>query len=225
MPITATQVSVYFGLHSLCFTSLFLFHTFRSFWSSFICQAWYKSIYNLFNCHYFTPNCKIAYTHSSVFVQVSKLKNGVRSCTARTRYIYLEVLDPVHAAFALYCVLHLLDAPVSHLFWQIFTDFQEIRREIETETERSSGDNKVKGKPWCKLSHALNLAFYTALIFLFFHTLQGISPEPIHLKIFSPKVLNLTLVDLPGITKVNSAKWQGCSFWFMCINIAELNHD
>uniref|UniRef100_A0A8B9KBY4 Si:dkey-32e23.4 n=1 Tax=Astyanax mexicanus TaxID=7994 RepID=A0A8B9KBY4_ASTMX len=30
----------------------------------------------------------------------------------------------------------------------------------------------------------------------------GISPEPIHLKIFSPNVLNLTLVDLPGITKV-----------------------
>ncbi|XP_069380086.1 dynamin-1-like protein isoform X4 [Paralichthys olivaceus] len=55
---------------------------------------------------------------------------------------------------------------------QIFTDFQQIRREIETETERSSGENK------------------------------GISPEPIYLKIFSPKVLNLTLVDLPGITKV-----------------------
>uniref|UniRef100_A0A4W6G9X0 Dynamin-1-like protein n=1 Tax=Lates calcarifer TaxID=8187 RepID=A0A4W6G9X0_LATCA len=55
---------------------------------------------------------------------------------------------------------------------QIFTDFQEIRREIEAETDRSSGDNK------------------------------GISPEPIYLKIFSPKVLNLTLVDLPGITKV-----------------------
>uniref|UniRef100_G3P9X8 Dynamin-1-like protein n=1 Tax=Gasterosteus aculeatus aculeatus TaxID=481459 RepID=G3P9X8_GASAC len=55
---------------------------------------------------------------------------------------------------------------------QIFTDFQEIRHEIEAETERNSGDNK------------------------------GISPEPIYLKIFSPKVLNLTLVDLPGITKV-----------------------
>ncbi|XP_029295454.1 dynamin-1-like protein isoform X2 [Cottoperca gobio] len=55
---------------------------------------------------------------------------------------------------------------------QIFADFQEIRQEIITETERTSGDNK------------------------------GISPEPIYLKIFSPKVLNLTLVDLPGITKV-----------------------
>ncbi|XP_077418293.1 dynamin-1-like protein isoform X2 [Vanacampus margaritifer] len=55
---------------------------------------------------------------------------------------------------------------------QVFTDFGEIRREIEAETERSSGNNK------------------------------GITAEPIHLKIFSPKVLNLTLVDLPGITKV-----------------------
>lgn len=40
--------------------------------------------------------------------------------------------------------------------------------------------------------------------FSVFH-IQGISPEPIYLKIFSPKVLNLTLVDLPGITKVDSA--------------------
>lgn len=29
-----------------------------------------------------------------------------------------------------------------------------------------------------------------------------VSSEAIHLKIYSPKVLNLTLVDLPGITKV-----------------------
>uniref|UniRef100_A0A3B3H4J0 Dynamin-1-like protein n=1 Tax=Oryzias latipes TaxID=8090 RepID=A0A3B3H4J0_ORYLA len=55
---------------------------------------------------------------------------------------------------------------------QIFTDFLEIRKEIEAETERTSGDNK------------------------------GITCEPIYLKIFSPKVLNLTLVDLPGIIKV-----------------------
>ncbi|XP_030629102.1 dynamin-1-like protein isoform X3 [Chanos chanos] len=55
---------------------------------------------------------------------------------------------------------------------KIFTDFSEIRQEIEEETSRGSGDNK------------------------------GISPEPIHLKIYSPNVLNLTLVDLPGITKV-----------------------
>ncbi|XP_028669286.1 dynamin-1-like protein isoform X1 [Erpetoichthys calabaricus] len=55
---------------------------------------------------------------------------------------------------------------------KIFTDFDEIQQEIESETERTTGNNK------------------------------GISPEPIHLKIYSPHVLNLTLVDLPGITKV-----------------------
>ncbi|XP_063335430.1 dynamin-1-like protein isoform X3 [Pelmatolapia mariae] len=55
---------------------------------------------------------------------------------------------------------------------KIYTDFEEIRHEIEAETERISGSNK------------------------------GISDEPIHLKIFSPQVVNLTLVDLPGITKV-----------------------
>jgi len=53
-----------------------------------------------------------------------------------------------------------------------FTDFDEIRKEIENETERAAGSNK------------------------------GICPEPINLKIFSTHVVNLTLVDLPGITKV-----------------------
>ncbi|XP_056138646.1 dynamin-1-like protein [Lampris incognitus] len=55
---------------------------------------------------------------------------------------------------------------------KIYADFDEIRLEIEAETERVSGNNK------------------------------GISDEPIHLKIFSPRIVNLTLVDLPGITKV-----------------------
>ncbi|XP_017099465.1 dynamin-1-like protein isoform X1 [Drosophila bipectinata] len=53
-----------------------------------------------------------------------------------------------------------------------YTDFDEIRKEIENETERAAGNNK------------------------------GICPEPINLKIFSTNVVNLTLVDLPGITKV-----------------------
>ncbi|XP_059916420.1 dynamin-1-like protein isoform X1 [Gadus macrocephalus] len=55
---------------------------------------------------------------------------------------------------------------------KIYTDFEEIRQEIEAETERLSGTNK------------------------------GVSDEPIHLKVFSPHVVNLTLVDLPGLTKV-----------------------
>ncbi|XP_077986935.1 dynamin-1-like protein isoform X2 [Glandiceps talaboti] len=55
---------------------------------------------------------------------------------------------------------------------KIYTDFDEIREEIERETDRLSGTNK------------------------------GISADPISLKIYSPHVLNLTLVDLPGLTKV-----------------------
>ncbi|KAM8944634.1 dynamin-1 isoform X2 [Vulpes vulpes] len=53
-----------------------------------------------------------------------------------------------------------------------FTDFEEVRLEIEAETDRVTGTNK------------------------------GISPVPINLRVYSPQVLNLTLVDLPGMTKV-----------------------
>lgn len=53
-----------------------------------------------------------------------------------------------------------------------FTDFEEVRKEIETETFRVAGQNK------------------------------GISKLPISLKIYSPDVLDLTLVDLPGLTKI-----------------------
>lgn len=59
-----------------------------------------------------------------------------------------------------------------HIKNKVFSDFEEIRREIENETDRMAGSNK------------------------------GICPEPINLKIYSTKVVNLTLVDLPGITKV-----------------------
>ncbi|XP_049864889.1 dynamin-1-like protein isoform X9 [Pectinophora gossypiella] len=55
---------------------------------------------------------------------------------------------------------------------KIYTDFDEVRREIERETDRMAGNNK------------------------------GICPEPINLKIYSTRVVNLTLVDLPGITKI-----------------------
>lgn len=59
-----------------------------------------------------------------------------------------------------------------HLGDKKFYDFLEIRKEIAAETDRETGSNK------------------------------GISNKPIHLKIYSPKVLNLTLIDLPGLTKV-----------------------
>uniref|UniRef100_A0A2A4K370 Dynamin n=1 Tax=Heliothis virescens TaxID=7102 RepID=A0A2A4K370_HELVI len=53
-----------------------------------------------------------------------------------------------------------------------FVDFNEVRAEIESETDRITGSNK------------------------------GISPVPINLRVYSPNVLNLTLIDLPGLTKV-----------------------
>ncbi|CAH4033238.1 unnamed protein product [Pieris brassicae] len=59
-----------------------------------------------------------------------------------------------------------------HTKEKIYTDFDQIRDEIDRETDRMAGNNK------------------------------GICPEPINLKIYSTKVVNLTLVDLPGITKV-----------------------
>jgi len=59
-----------------------------------------------------------------------------------------------------------------HLPGKKFYDFTEIRKEIEKETELKVGKN------------------------------AGISDQPINLRIFSPKVLTLTLVDLPGLTKV-----------------------
>ncbi|XP_021950929.1 dynamin-1-like protein isoform X2 [Folsomia candida] len=55
---------------------------------------------------------------------------------------------------------------------KVFTDFELVREEIERETDRKAGNNK------------------------------GICAEPINLKVYSTKVVNLTVVDLPGIVKV-----------------------
>lgn len=59
-----------------------------------------------------------------------------------------------------------------HLPGKKFHDFNEIREEIVKETEAKTGKN------------------------------AGISSVPINLRIYSPHVLTLTLVDLPGLTKV-----------------------
>eukprot|EP00956_Cyclotella_meneghiniana_P030693 scaffold78063_cov72-Cyclotella_meneghiniana.AAC.4 len=53
-----------------------------------------------------------------------------------------------------------------------YTVFEDIREEIKRDTDRLSGRSK------------------------------GVSSQPIHLKIYSPRVLTLTMVDLPGLTKV-----------------------
>lgn len=64
-------------------------------------------------------------------------------------------------------------AEFHHIPNRRFTDFADVKREIENETARVAGSNK------------------------------GINRQPINLKIYSPHVLNLTLVDLPGLTKVS----------------------
>ncbi|XP_066969390.1 dynamin-1-like protein isoform X12 [Macrobrachium rosenbergii] len=55
---------------------------------------------------------------------------------------------------------------------EIYTDFDRVRREVDEETARIAGHNK------------------------------GVSNDPIRLRIYSDKVVNLTVVDLPGLTKV-----------------------
>uniref|UniRef100_A0A8D1MHJ2 Dynamin-1-like protein n=1 Tax=Sus scrofa TaxID=9823 RepID=A0A8D1MHJ2_PIG len=57
----------------------------------------------------------------------------------------------------------------------------------EDKRKTSGEENGVEAEEWGKFLHTKN---------------KGVSPEPIHLKIFSPNVVNLTLVDLPGMTKV-----------------------
>ena len=59
----------------------------------------------------------------------------------------------------------------SHIPGRKFHDFEEIKKEIVRETDRTTGN-------------------------------KGIIDMPINLRVFSPKVLTLTLVDLPGLTKV-----------------------
>ncbi|CAA3012203.1 dynamin-related protein 1E [Olea europaea var. sylvestris] len=63
-------------------------------------------------------------------------------------------------------------AEFGHMQRRRFTDFALVRKEISDETERITGKTKQ------------------------------ISPVPIHLSIYSPNVVNLTLIDLPGLTKV-----------------------
>ncbi|XP_034002997.1 dynamin 3a isoform X3 [Trematomus bernacchii] len=93
------------------------------------------------------------------FVGRDFLPRGSGMVTRRPLILQLLTADTEHGEFL-------------HCKGKKFTDFDEICREIEAETQRITGSNK------------------------------GISPVPINLRIYSPNVLNLTLVDLPGITKV-----------------------
>lgn len=74
--------------------------------------------------------------------------------------------------------LHKIDASQQeyaeflHIPRKRFTDYSAVRKEIQGETDRVAGLSKK------------------------------ISPSPIHLSIYSPHVVDLTLIDLPGLTKV-----------------------
>ncbi len=59
-----------------------------------------------------------------------------------------------------------------HRSGQRFTDFERVRQEILAETERCAGSDR------------------------------GVSDRPIRLRVFSPHVLTMTLVDLPGLARV-----------------------
>ena len=76
-----------------------------------------------------------------------------------------------------------------------FYDFADVRREIENETKRVTGANKgISRLPSSSLFHP--------------HQTVARSSEyyrTVHLKLYSENVLNLTLVDLPGLTKVSSS--------------------
>ncbi len=65
-------------------------------------------------------------------------------------------------------------------------NFNEIKQEILNETEKIAGKNAGKS-----LDSPNSYQWFLA-----------ISPIPIILKIYSPRVLPLTLVDTPGITRV-----------------------
>lgn len=74
-------------------------------------------------------------------------------------------------------ILQLINGPTEfgeflHAKGQKFMSFSDIRKEIEDETNRVTGSNK------------------------------GISNLPINLRVHSPHVLNITLIDLPGMTKI-----------------------
>uniref|UniRef100_A0AAY4BZB6 Dynamin-2 n=1 Tax=Denticeps clupeoides TaxID=299321 RepID=A0AAY4BZB6_9TELE len=96
----------------------------------------------------------------------SVLENFVGRCVLPTVPNVLTKPPPATPSF------YVEYAEFLHCKGRKFVDFDEVRSEIEAETDRITGSNK------------------------------GISPVPINLRVYSPNVLNLTLIDLPGMTKV-----------------------
>ncbi|KAG5438779.1 hypothetical protein PCANB_002499 [Pneumocystis canis] len=83
-------------------------------------------------------------------------------------------------------------------------------RENSTEDVLSETDNDINSDEWGEFLHLPGRKFYDFNEIreeIIRETesktgLKGISPIPINLRIYSPNVLTLTLVDLPGLTKV-----------------------
>lgn len=63
------------------------------------------------------------------------MKSGASFCTLKTRYLILQHTSVI--LFTLACLNLCFSL-------QIYTDFDEIRQEIEAETDRISGNNKVR---------------------------------------------------------------------------------
>jgi len=79
---------------------------------------------------------------------------------------------------------------------QAFTDFAKVREEIEAETNRALGvDSKI------------------------------VSSEPIMLSVRSRNVPNLTLVDMPGLTKVATKDQVRPIHWFPYDHVRVVNAD
>merc|ERR1712130_414375 len=86
--------------------------------------------------------------------------------------VYTPKDDRVHRSAERGTIEHDEWAEFLHTKNRVFTDWDDVRREIERETDAVAGSNK------------------------------GICPDPISLKFYSTSVLSLTMVDLPGLTKV-----------------------
>merc|ERR1711899_307068 len=86
--------------------------------------------------------------------------------------VYTPKDDRVHRSAERGTIEHEEWAEFLHTKNKVFTNWDEARREIERETDAVAGSNK------------------------------GICPDPISLKFYSTSVLSLTMVDLPGLTKV-----------------------
>ncbi|KAA8595093.1 hypothetical protein FQN60_012228 [Etheostoma spectabile] len=108
----------------------------------------------------FLPRGSGIVTRRPLILQLVNSKVGKLFLSIALSHVYISHLFHVEYAEFLHCK------------GRKFVDFDEVRLEIEAETDRITGSNK------------------------------GISAIPINLRVYSPNVLNLTLIDLPGMTKV-----------------------